>query len=174
MWSNRLVNRPENLLTGVSFSYGGYHNFFEFAGNGGYDVHRPEHWMFAGTGLKRGDLLGATSRIVGYECDGCRMVWKNGLPFPTHEDGTPDTFEILGSAPAGLSNIGDRTWLWVSEALYGKDTLQRTQQLGSAVLGCYTRGGTVITSGCTEWSNGLRDRDPQVAQITRNILDRLS
>ena len=44
---------------------------------------------------------------------------------------------------------------------------------GHAVLGTYTRGGTVFTCGSTDWSHGLRGRDPIVERITRNILDRL-
>jgi hypothetical protein len=174
MWSNRLVKRPENQLTGVSFSYGGYHRFFEHGGDGNYTVHRPDHWVFAGTGLKRGDRLGAKGTIVGYECDGCEFTLKDGLPVPTGRDGTPETFEILGSAPAGLSVKGDQSLLWVSEALYGKGTKKRLKQPGAAVLGCYTRGGTVFTTGCTEWVRGLEGRDAAVERVTRNVLDRLS
>jgi hypothetical protein len=174
MWSNRLVKRPENQLTGVSFAYAGYHRFFEIAGDGCYTVHRPDHWLFAGTGLNRGDRLGAGNRVVGYECDGCRLAWKDGLPVPTYEDGTPDDFVVLGTAPAGLSTKGDSSLVWVSEALYGKGTKRRVEQMGHAVLGCYTRGGTVVTTGCTEWVRGLEGRDPPVERITRNVLDRLS
>ena len=47
-------------------------------------------------------------------------------------------------------------------------------QPGAAVLGSYTRGGTVFTTGCTEWVRGLAGRDPMVERITRNVLDRLS
>jgi hypothetical protein len=174
LWSHRLIHRPENQLTGVSFCQGGYHHFFEQfpEGTGAYTIHRPDHWIFAGTGLKRGDSLGAKDRIVGYECDGCQMTWQDGLPFPTHQDGTPESFVILGTAPAGLS-AQDNSIGWVSEGLYG-DSGRRIAQPGAAVLGCYTRGGTVVTTGCTEWSNGLRGRDPLVELITCNILDRLS
>ena len=174
MWSNRLVRRPENQLTGVSFAYGGYHRFFEHGGDGCYVVHRPDHWIFAGTGLNRGDRLGARDKIVGYECDGCQLTWEDGLPVPTHRDGTPPTFQVLGTAPAGLSVKGDSSLLWVSEALYGKGTDRRVDQPGAAVLGVYTRGGTVFTTGCTEWVRGLEGRDPTVERITRNVLDRLS
>ena len=43
------------------------------------------------------------------------------------------------------------------------------------VLGTYTSpaGGVVVTSGSTDWAHGLAGRDPQVEQITRNVLDRL-
>jgi hypothetical protein len=175
LWSHRLVNRPENQLTGVSFCYGGYHRFFEQIpdGKGAYTIHRPDHWIFAGTGLKRGDLLGAKHRIVGYECDGCQMLWSDGLPFPTFRDGTPQSFVILGTAPAGLS-VRDGSLGWVNDGLFGASSGRSVDQPGAAVLGGYTRGGTVIATGCTEWTNGLRGRDAQVERITRNVLDRLS
>src|SRR5207244_13153032 len=46
---------------------------------------------------------------------------------------------------------------------------------GHAVLGAYTNkaGATVITSGSTDWAHGLAGRDPQIEQITRNVLSRL-
>jgi hypothetical protein len=46
---------------------------------------------------------------------------------------------------------------------------------GHAVLGAYTNdaGATVITSGSTDWAHGLAAHDPQIEQITHNILTRL-
>ncbi len=46
---------------------------------------------------------------------------------------------------------------------------------GHAVLGTYANpaGGTVITSGSTDWAHGLAARDPHIEAITRNILTRL-
>lgn len=173
MWSNTLVRRPENELLGVSFAYGGYHRFFEFGGDGCYTIHRPEHWIFEGTGLQTGDRLGERHKIVGYECDGCQFAIEDGLPKPTHRDGTPENFQILGTAPAWLS-ARDSSLTFVSEALYGKGTKRRVDQPGSCVLGSYTNGGTVVTTGCTEWVRGLEGRDPAVERITRNILNRLS
>jgi hypothetical protein len=173
-WTNKLVRRPENHLTGVSFSYGGYHRFFSAGGDGCYTIHYPDHWMFAGTGLKRGDRLGEQAKIVGYECDGCLFEMDNGLPKATHDDGTPESFQVLGSAPARLSAGVDNSLVFVSEGLYGKGTEKRVRQPGAAVLGAYTRGGTVVTTGCTEWVRGLEQSDAQVEQITRNVLDRLS
>ena len=69
------------------------------AGLGGYTVHRAGHWIFDGTGLGYGDVLGAGATVVGYECDGCVFTYRDGLPYPTGEDGTPSTFEILGTCP---------------------------------------------------------------------------
>ena len=100
-WSDVVVGRPENHMTGVSFTRGGYHRIGRnvTAGLGGYTVHRAGHWIFDGTGLGYGDVLGAGATVVGYECDGCVFTYRDGLPYPTGEDGTPSTFEILGTCP---------------------------------------------------------------------------
>ena len=172
LWSNALVNRPENQLTGVSFNYGGYHRFGSVPrGAGGYRIHRPKHWLFEGTKLEWGDLLGAEHKIVGYECDGCEFVLKDGLPVPTHRDGTPQSFQILASAPARL---WDSDLKFASQSIFGDTDHQDRFTHGAATMGVYTRGGTVFTTGCTEWSRGLAARDPLVDRITRNVLDRLS
>ena len=152
-------------MTGVGFLWGGYHRshgqFMD--GPASYIVHRPDHWLYAGTGLKRDDRFGGKDTIVGYECDGCEMKWVDGLPFPTHSDGTPESFTILGTCPA--------KWHPGDSLFYERFPEDRE---GAAVMGVYTRGGTVFTCGATDWSHGLRGNDPAVVQITKNILDRLS
>ena len=164
-WSHHLVERPENQLTGVGFLWGGYHRshgqFMD--GPASFIVHRPEHWLLAGTNVKQNDRFGGKDTIVGYECDGCEMTWKDGLPFPTGKDGTPDTFTIVGTCPARWAP-GDSLWY----DRFPKD------RVGAAVFGTYTRGGTVVTTGTTDWAHGLRGADPVVDRITRNVLDRLS
>lgn len=164
LWSHHLVGRPENQLTGVGFLWGGYHRSHGqyMDGSGAYTVHRPDHWLFAGTGLKRGDAFGGKDSIVGYECDGCELEWRDGLPFPTHRDGTPESFEVLGTAPAR----------WHPDDCQWYERWENGRE-GHAVLGAYTRGGTVVTVGSTDWSHGLRGRDPVVERITRNVLERL-
>ena len=165
LWSHHLIGRPENQMTGVGFLWGGYHRshgqFMD--GPASYIVHRPDHWLYAGTGLKRDDRFGGKDTIVGYECDGCEMKWVDGLPFPTHSDGTPESFTILGTCPA--------KWHPGDSLFYERFPEDRE---GAAVMGVYTRGGTVFTCGATDWSHGLRGNDPAVVQITKNILDRLS
>ncbi len=85
LWCNRLIGRPENQLTGVSFAYGGYRRFFDqfVDASGGYTVHQPDHWIFDGTRLKQGDILGARDKVVSYECDGCSFRIERGIPVPT-------------------------------------------------------------------------------------------
>ena len=102
IWSDHLIGRPENHMTGVSFTRGGYHRIGKRVTNGagGYTVYRPEHWIFDGTGIDYGDVLGAAATTVGYECDGCEYTVVDGLPHPTGADGTPESFEILGMVPA--------------------------------------------------------------------------
>lgn len=164
LWSHHLVARPENQLTGVGFLWGGYHKshgqFMD--GKAEFTVHRPEHWLVAGTGLKQGGTFGGKDTIVGYECDGCDLIWKDGLPFATGRDGTSNNFEVVATCPARW-HPDDAEW-------YEKWEKGRT---GQAVFGTYTRGGTAVTVGTTDWSHGLRGDDPAVVRITRNILDRL-
>jgi hypothetical protein len=189
IWSDHLIGRPENHMTGVSFSRGGYHRIGKrvTSGAGGYTIHRDDHWIFEGTGITYGDVLGASATIVGYECDGCDFTYRDGLPYPTGLDGTPVDFEILGTAPAAPFT---RTTAarppkpgepaedeFVASRLFGSrdpEAVARIQH-GHAVLGTYTSkgGGTVITAGCTDWAHGLAGRDAQVERITANVLDRL-
>jgi hypothetical protein len=183
------LERPENEMTGVSFSRGGYHRIGKRAtrGAGGYTLHRPEHWIFDGTGLDYGDLLGAAATIVGYECDGCDFTYRDGLPYPTGVDGTPSNFEILGTAPAAhfTRTTASRPPAphepseieFISSRLFDERSPEAVERIahGHAVLGTFVTpgGGTVITSGCTDWVWGLAERDRDVEQITRNIFDRL-
>ncbi|MBL9117534.1 MAG: hypothetical protein JNJ83_21190 [Verrucomicrobiaceae bacterium] len=163
-WSHHLLKRSENSLTGVGFLWGGYmrsHGQFMDA-EASYIVHRPDHWVFEGTGLKRDDRFGAKDTIVGYECDGCELEWKDGLPFATKKDGTPESFTVLGTCPVRW-HPDDVEW-------YEKWEIGRT---GAACMGIYTRGGTVFTAATTDWSHGLQGKDPKVEKITRNVLDRL-
>lgn len=164
LWSHHLVQRPENQLTGVGFLWGGYHRshgqFME--GSGAYTVHRPEHWLFEGTGLREGDAFGGKDTVVGYECDGCEYTLVNGKPEPTHRDGTPEGFQILATCPA--------KWHPEDSQFYDRFPADR---VGAAVIGIYQKGGTVVTVGSTDWSHGLAGKDPVVERITRTVLERL-
>ncbi len=185
MWSDPLVGRPENSMTGVSFTRGGYaHMRNSPYGSGGYTVWQPGHWAFEGLDLRAGDLLGSCPVVVGYECDGCELTLRNGVPVATGDDGTPASFQVLGTAPAhlwetqeGLASglpddyVGELNW--VAERLGGADTPETRArfELGRAVLGSFERGrGQVLTTGCTDWAYGLDD--PAVAAVTLNVLRR--
>jgi hypothetical protein len=189
MWSDYRIGRSENHMTGVSFARGGYHRIGKTVANGagGYTIHQADHWLFEGTGIAYGDVLGASATVVGYECDGCAFTMQDGLPVPTGEDGTPLDFQILGTAPA--THFTRTTALrppapdepseleFIAARLLGTRDPAATERIarGHAVLGSYVSpgGGTVVTSGSTDWAHGLAAREPQIEQITRNVLDRL-
>ncbi len=189
LWSDHLLDRPENHMTGVSFVRGGYHRIGKRAtrGAGGYTLHRADHWIFNGTGLDYGDVLGSEAAIVGYECDGCDFTYRDGLPYPTGSDGTPANFEILGTAPAAHFTRTTATRPpapnepaedeFVAARVFNTRDQSAIDKIsyGHAVLGSYVSptGGVVITSGSTDWVWGLAERDPLVERITRNIFDRL-
>lgn len=183
MWADPIVGRPEAALTGVSFTRGGYARTFRSVqrGSGGYEVHRPDHWLLAGTRSRRGDVLGGAAVVVGYECDGCDLALRDGLPVATGAGGTPAGFEVVATAPATpfdrdttplpLAPGGEYELDFHARRLLGDDSAENRERLrhGHAVLGTYTRGGTVVTTGCTEWAYGLDDE--KIAQITRNVLE---
>jgi hypothetical protein len=137
-------------------------------GSGAYTAHRPDHWLFEGTKLAKGAEFGGKNKVIGYECDGCEFNLVDGLPVPTHRDGTPQGFTILATAQARW-HPDDALWYDRFPREPGGSPSQ-----GVAVLGTYTRGGTVVTSGSINWSGGLRGGDEAIERITRNLLDRLS
>jgi hypothetical protein len=191
-WSDPQLGRPETRMTGLSFTRGGYHRMAGGVprGAGGYTVWRPRHWLFAGTDLRYGDLLGAEHGVVGYECDGCALTLVDGLPVPTGEDGCPPGFEVLATAPAHIWSVdeygneqpaplavGERGELQnLALALYGSDAPEYCHKVahGAAVLGSYRAGGTVVSCGSTDWVFGLAGGDPLIERITRNAIDRLA
>jgi hypothetical protein len=189
-WSDHEVGRPENAMTGVSFTRGGYHRIGPRVTNGlgGYTIHRADHWIFEGTGLDYGDVLGADARVVGYECDGCDFTYRDGLPYPTGSDGSPTDLLILGTTPVAHFTRDkaprpprpqDPSEIeFIAARVFGDRSPEAVERIahGHAVLGTFTTpgGGTVITSGSTDWAHGLAARDPRIERITSNILTRLS
>jgi hypothetical protein len=148
-------------------------------GAGEYTAHQPNHWILKGTGLKKGEKFGAKDGIAGYECDGCEFVWKDGVPVATGRDGTPKNFEIVATAPARWDlEEGSLDWAHSIRRSFttGKAQLmpRDLERDGNACVGTYTRGGTVVTVGSCDWSDGLKSGNSVVDRIVRNIMDRLS
>lgn len=154
------AGRPENTMIGVSFRNGGERDRDDCPEPVGYRVQHADHWVYAGTGVRDGDIFGGPGAyIVGYECDGAdfdRADLAAGRPVtPTGADGTPAGFTILAAGDTRPSGWG----------------------LGNsaATMGLFTRGGTVFNAATTDWPRVLTDgASPVVEQITRNVLDRLS
>ena len=154
---------PENTLTGVSYRNGGGHWGGERPAIG-YSVQDAKHWVFEGTGLFNGDVLGAEQALVGYECDGAQFIWgRGGDAKPTGIDGTPVDFEILGVAELPQAPLFG--WKFSARA--------SSSPVRAATLGLYTRGGTVFAASTTDWPRALADNG-RVERITRNVIARLS
>lgn len=189
-WPDPSIGHPETTTTGLTFSRGGYHRIGGAVpdGTGSNEIHRPDHWAFAGTGLERGDRLGEGAYIVGYEVDGCALEWIDGRSVPTHEDEAPATLEILATAPARLMSITDDVcepppMLWndvtppgelqeVALMLFGdmSDASVGRIAAGHAVIATHTRGaGEVFHAGSADWAYGL-DAEPLTQRVTANVL----
>ena len=110
-----------------------------------------------------GQKFGAHDSIVGYETDGCELEWREGLPFATHKDGTPETFTVLGTCPVRW-HPDDCEWYERREK----------GRIGAACMGIYTRGGTVFTAGTTDWALGLRGGTIRTLLCNAGVLQRVS
>ncbi len=191
MWSDPLLNRPETAFLGAGSAYGLYHRFGQATprGLGGFMVYRYDHWLFAETGLRYGDVLGAKHGVVGYETAGCRITFDDyQLPVRAGNDGTPEDMEIVaftpssnlsvGEYPKSISALSDQGDLeFVASRLYGEltDDSKARVRYGNATMSVArpygAEGGEVVTVGTTDWVFGLGD-DDAVDQVTFNILDR--
>lgn len=187
-WEIAEIDRPGALTFGVNGLRGIYAGLGNCIarGSGGFTIYRPEHWAFEGAYIGYGDVLGATSRIYGYEVDGLDHIIKDGLPEPTGTDGAAPEISILGlglatniEADHGVwgetQYIGSDDGIWKAAALYGEatpETIEKAKR-GSGMIIHWSRGkGEVFTAATCEWVMGLTRRDFQVEQVTRNVLNR--
>ncbi len=187
-WEAQAVRRPGALTFGVNALRGMYVGWGRAAArhSGGFTVYRPEHWAFAGTDLTYGDVFGGPSRVFGYEVDGLAYTFRDGLPYPTGEDGAATDIDIIAMAVAVMSEtdggergtdvfLGEDDLAFAAEAVYGSASPEHRRKLryGSGMVVSFRKGaGEVFTAGTCEWVAGLIDRDPFVVGITRNVLDR--
>ena len=188
-WADRRIGRPEYETTGLSFSRGGYSRYGLGVpkASGAYTVWRPDHWAFDETSVRYGDALGLADAIVGYEVDGCELTILDGLPTPTHTDGSPRSLEVLASAPARLWAQHEQPSRYAHEPgelehvaalLFGDAWRKHVHRIANnhAVVATFEvpGGGTVFNAGCTDWTYGIAGGDADVRQVTRNVLERLS
>jgi len=187
-WDAPPVNRPGALTFGANALSGIYAGLGNCVGNGpgGFTIYRPDHWAFEGANLGYGEVLGAKSRIFGYEVDGLEYRFEDGLPYPTCTDGAVSEIEILGMGLATNIEADHGVWgetLYIgtadaafkAQSLFGevtRDSLDRSKR-GNGVMISWKRGqGEVFNAATCEWVAGLLRGDPQVEQVTCNVLDR--
>jgi hypothetical protein len=190
MWCDPVVGDPEWRFLGAGSAFGLYSRFGQSTprASGAFTVYRPEHWLFAGTGLRYGDELGADDAVVGYETVGCRLQFDEyQQPVSAGAPGVPDIIEIVAFAPssnlamgeypksiAALDDQGDLEF--IAGRLYGRvddDSLARVRHGNAVMSTCRpfgASGGEVVTVGTTDWVFGL-GRDQRVDRVTRNIVE---
>jgi hypothetical protein len=192
MWADPVVGRPETGLLGAGSAWGLYNRFGAATprGSGAFTVYRDDHWMFAGTGLRYGDLLGADHGVVGYETAGCRLTLdERQLPVAAGGDGTPADIEVVaftpssnlayGEYPASIAALEDQGDLeFIADRIHGglnADSIARVRHGNAVMVVCrpYPGGGEVVTVGTTDWVFGLAE-DPAVGTVTRNVIERLA
>lgn len=170
-WPATGVHRPEDSVTGVSYRHGG--GWWDGPRRTrGYAVQAPQHWAFAGTGLRAGEYFGSETcpPLVGYECDGAPLdhfdatTGRARLACECARCGTPDGFRMLAAS------VLDDAWNELPE----RESYASTSGVHAAVMGIYSRGGTVFTAGTTDWAQVLvSGQEPRVERITRNVVERL-
>jgi hypothetical protein len=142
----------------------------------------PRPLVDGGTGLGYGDVLGASSKIFGYEVDGIDYEIRKGLPFPAPDTGLEGELTIVALSPAttlahhtGRHDadhfIGTSMPRKSPADVYGEVTPE-TLGLASRGNGCmaeYRRGkGAVFNAGSCEWVAGLIARERGGA-VTRTL-----
>jgi hypothetical protein len=185
-WDHPQAGRPAVATMGLTGSMGVYAGWSRCAahGAGGFTLYRPAHWSLKGTGLGYGDVLGAASKIFGYEVDGIDYVTRHGVPSAAPDTGLQGDLTIVGlSLATTLAHhtgpededffVGHLDAEEVTRAKYGVLTPE-TLGLASRGNGCmaeYRRGkGAVFNAGSCEWVAGLIAREAPVEVVTRNVL----
>lgn len=121
------------------------------SGFGGFAVQRPDHWIFAGTGIEQGDQLGQAETICGTEVDYLDMEWVDGRPYPTGKDGISKDWEILATTDVARYR-------------------EREVDTGAMVFRPAADGrGAVFNASTLQWGHGLETNEA-VQQMTRNVL----
>ena len=187
-WEAPEIGRPGAASFGLNATHGLYASWSGCSPRGakGFPIYRPEHWAFANTGLYYGDILGAASRIFGYEVDGLPYEIRGGLPYPADAAQVPDGLQILAlglsaTVEEGPTILAGRSFLGLEDGEYAASVLLgrkdaaaiEATKRGAGMIVNFSRGkGEVFHAGTCDWIMGLARNDPMVIQVTRNVLDR--
>lgn len=187
-WYLPITERPENLMTGVSF-YNGVYHAPDTLPDAFYKARLNKHWLLKNTGLEYGSEFGVYDsinpvkhyRTIGYETDAAEFT-DSDFKFPVPTGKLP--VDIPGkSAPKDFMIIASSNLTTWSES--GEGTSGYNNHNGWVTMGLYRRpnGGFGFTVGTTDWSEGLlfiienqSVEDPwnETHQITKNVLEAFS
>ncbi len=130
-WRDRPISRPEARLVGVMYTADPV--------DADIIVDRPDHWAFAGTGVKKGDALRG---LLGYEVDAMSALGPPAIERLAHspftDQGTPKNSPLCGHdhVHSGERRTGVRDRIDAVEL--GPGRLQRP----NVALAACERGGT--------------------------------
>jgi hypothetical protein len=168
-WFEKIINRPENLMTGASYYFGtALWNSY----NAPFKVRLQKHWLLKGTGLSYGSEFG-NNLFIQFETDSADFAdYDRKFPIPTGKlayDSTeffaPKDLMILAAANlVDLANAPHPYGYWCGPNYHS----------GWATIGVFRKrnGGFVFHVGHTNWSkDGLTGNWNEFSQITKNVLE---
>lgn len=149
--------RPNRVMRRAG---GGFKDEQELMGATSYGVgfadwtaDNPEHWVFEGTGMKKGDRV---AQLVGWEYHGPPLAARQGLV-------------VLSEGPVYAANGERRTGTYAT-TLY-------TAPKGNLVFNAGTCWWNLVLSSPPGFQNpprrDFRRNDARIQRITRNVLDRM-
>jgi hypothetical protein len=133
-----------------------------FNGCGDWICARPEHWMFAGTGMKRGDRIPG---LVGWEYHG------DPADVPGLEVvGEGTVVSDAAFAPAAVKQVGNRLGRWTATIYPGP---KRNFVFNAATI-WWAQGLDSPPGHVLPWAHGSRPHGPdeRVRRTTHNLLRR--
>jgi hypothetical protein len=173
-WIEKVINRPENLMTGASYYYGNAY-WASYSSQTAYKVKLQKHWLFKNTGLVNDDTFGS-SLFDYFETDAADFadldrkfpISTGKLAHDSDDFTAPKDLVILASAD--LTYLGDESFAQQSLGYWSGPNFHS----GRATMGIYRKrnGGFVFHCGNYNWAyNGLSGSWNQFSEITKNILE---
>ena len=157
------IGEPVTRLTGLSFYLGGWSDV-----DTTWTVHRRNHWIWAGTGLNRGDPIGSVRALQ--LIDGTLVRFAHE-PYPDRQEQTetPDDFLILATVPT----VNARPWwCWAD----GSKGINECAEPGWGVMGIRqtASGGILATIPDVGFIREDWDADANVRTVVENLLGQLA
>lgn len=140
------IGQDESLIIGAR-------TMFPFNGGGDWICVKPEHWIFAGTGIKRGDRIPG---LVGWE--------HHGVPAAI------PGIEVVAEGSTWPGGNKDMPAHWTATIFPGP----KNSFVFNAATIFWAQGLSSPPGHWVPWTHGSRPHgpDPRVQRITANLLDR--
>jgi hypothetical protein len=166
LWRDPLwANRPENGLVGIMYSFWPVKgNIVTSKSDPKLANGTPSHWIYTGTGMKISDTF---KGLLGYEAD---RIFNNGK--------TPANMKILATSGVPATSV-EHTEFFYGNPAQPKAHMTIYTKICTA-MPCQNPVSTVFATGSMQWAWGLDNysnpvnlENPNVKQMTRNVLARM-